>query len=170
MERVISFDLKGVLTFPPLAVQQTEFNICDKLAEIIVTKLLVVIDYRRFNHDGWNTAWVAVNGCRGLCGNSARWERICTIYCQEWDASVLWFPVSFVSTFQLLYQTIAMTLCQRLFSLFAVGPNKMCLIFLPVPVSSFVYPFSVWGYGVWSFYVFVLSQLWSFARNNPVVT
>jgi len=52
MERAISFDLKRVLRFPPLAVQQTEFNMCDKLAEIIVTMLLVVIDYRRLNHDG----------------------------------------------------------------------------------------------------------------------
>jgi hypothetical protein len=58
MEIVISFDLKRVLRFPPLAFQQTEFNICDKLAEIIVTRLLllllvvvVVIDYRRLNHD-----------------------------------------------------------------------------------------------------------------------
>jgi hypothetical protein len=52
MERVISFDLKRVLRLPPLAVQQTEFNICDKLAEIIVTRLLVVIDYSRLNRDG----------------------------------------------------------------------------------------------------------------------
>jgi len=52
MERVISFDLKRVLRFPPLAVQQTKFNIRDKLTEIIVTRLLVVIDYRRLNHDG----------------------------------------------------------------------------------------------------------------------
>jgi hypothetical protein len=61
MEIVRSFDLKGVLRFPPLAFQQTEFNICDKLAEIIVTRLLllllllllvvVVIDYRRLNRD-----------------------------------------------------------------------------------------------------------------------
>jgi hypothetical protein len=41
-----------VLHFPPLVVQQTAFNICDKLAEIIVTRLLVVIDYRWLNHDG----------------------------------------------------------------------------------------------------------------------
>jgi hypothetical protein len=32
MERVVSFDLKRMLHFPPLALQQTEFNICDKLA------------------------------------------------------------------------------------------------------------------------------------------
>jgi hypothetical protein len=41
-----------MLYFPPLAIQKAESNICDKLAEIIVTRLLVVIDYRRLNHDG----------------------------------------------------------------------------------------------------------------------
>jgi len=41
-----------VLGFPPLAVKQKEFNIYDKLAEIIVTRLVVVIDYRWLNHDG----------------------------------------------------------------------------------------------------------------------
>jgi hypothetical protein len=74
---LLSFDIKWTLCFPPLAIQKAESNIYDKLAEIIVTRLLVVIDCRRLNRDGWNTAWVAVNGCRGLRGNCTGRDRIC---------------------------------------------------------------------------------------------